>query len=122
MCKNIPNLDKNTVLNIIKSIDKKVQKGMHTEKNQTYYHTGPHHDDIMLGMMPHIIHLIREPTNKHFFTNMTSGFTSVTNKFVLNILEETMAFIMKDKIQMLKYADFLRVVLKENGIKMFTII
>ena len=76
-------------LNIIKSIDKKVQKGMHTEKNQIYYHTGPHHDDIMLGMMPHIIHLIREPTNKHFFTNMTSGFTSVTNKFVLNILEET---------------------------------
>ena len=37
-CKNIPNLDKNTVLNIIRSIDKKVQKGMHT-KNQTYYHT-----------------------------------------------------------------------------------
>ena len=79
---------------------------MHTEKNQTYYHTGPHHDDIMLGMMPHIIHLIREPTNKHFFTNMTSGFTSVTNKFVLKILEKTMSFIMKDKIQMLNYADF----------------
>ena len=59
MCKNIPNLDKNTVLNIIKR--DKVQKGMHTEKNQTYYHTGPHHDDIILGMMPHIIHLIREP-------------------------------------------------------------
>jgi len=106
ICKNIPNINKNTVLNIIKSIDKKVQKGMHTEKNQTYYHTGPHHDDIMLGMMPHIIHLIREPTNKHFFTNMTSGFTSVTNKFVLKILEKTMSFIMKDKIQMLNYADF----------------
>ena len=29
---------------------------------------------------------------------------------------------MKDKIQMLKYADFLRVAIKENGIKMFTII
>ena len=37
VCKNIPNLDKNTVLNIIKSIDKKVQKCMHTEKNQNYY-------------------------------------------------------------------------------------
>ena len=82
VCSNIPGLNEETVNQIIRSIDEKVQKGIRPEKNQTYYHTGPHHDDIMLGMMPHIIHLIREPSNQHIFTNMTSGFTSVTNQFL----------------------------------------
>ena len=58
---------KKTIPAIIKSIDRKVQLGIKSEKNQVYYHTGPHHDDIMLGMMPHIIHLIREPSNMIYF-------------------------------------------------------
>ena len=81
--KSCQDLNKNTISEIIDSIDKKVQHGIRSEKNQIYYHTGPHHDDIMLGMMPHIIHLVREPTNKHIFANMTSGFTSVTNSFLI---------------------------------------
>ena len=106
ICQNIPNLNDKTVPRIIKKIDEKVQRGTDTEKNQIYYHTGPHHDDIMLGMMPHIIHLIREPSNKHYFTNMTSGFTSVTNSFILKILIQTIGFIKKDKVQMIRYSDF----------------
>ena len=106
ICQNIPNLNDKTVPRIIKKIDEKVQRGIDTEKNQIYYHTGPHHDDIMLGMMPHIIHLIREPSNKHYFTNMTSGFTSVTNSFILKILIQTTGFIKKDKVQMIRYSDF----------------
>ena len=47
----------------------------------------------MLGMMPHIIHLVREPTNKHIFTNMTSGFTSVTNSFLIEVIKKTIDFI-----------------------------
>ena len=106
ICQEIPNLNENSVQEIINNIDKKVQRGINTEKNQIYYHTGPHHDDIMLGMMPHIIHLIREPSNKHYFANMTSGFTSVTNSFILRILFQTLSFINHDKIQMLNYSNF----------------
>ena len=106
ICKNIPNLSENTVSEIIDSIDAKVKKGIKQEKDQVYYHTGPHHDDIMLGMMPHIIHLIREPTNKHIFTNMTSGFTSVTNSFIRKIIKKTLDLFHSDKIQMINYDNF----------------
>jgi glucosamine-6-phosphate deaminase len=106
ICKNIPNLSENTVSEIIDSIDAKVKKGIKQEKDQVYYHTGPHHDDIMLGMMPHIIHLIREPTNKHIFTNMTSGFTSVTNSFIRKIIKNTLDLFHSDKIQMINYDNF----------------
>ncbi len=106
ICKNIPELDDQTVNDIISSIDGKVQRGIKSEKEQTYYHTGPHHDDIMLGMMPHIIHLIREPSNKHIFTNMTSGFTSVTNQFLRVVVQDTLDFLRQEKIQMVEYPDF----------------
>jgi len=111
--KNCLNLNKNTISEIIDSIDKKVQRGIKSEKNQTYYHTGPHHDDIMLGMMPHIIHLVREPTNKHIFTNMTSGFTSVTNGFLIEVIKKTIDFIQRDRVRMIHYPDFF-----SNGYKL----
>jgi glucosamine-6-phosphate deaminase len=106
ICKKIPNLSDTTVDEIINSIHLKVKKGIKQEKNQVYYHTGPHHDDIMLGMLPHIIHLIREPSNQHIFTNMTSGFTSVTNSFIRKIIVNTSALIKNDRIQMIDYDDF----------------
>ena len=100
------NFNKNTIPEIINSIDEKVQRGIQSEKNQTYYHTGPHHDDIMLGMMPHIIHLVREPSNRHIFTNMTSGFTSVTNSFLIKILKKTISFLNEGRVKMVTYPDF----------------
>ena len=105
-CKNIPGLNENTVSDIINDIDKKVQKGSKQEIDQIFYHTGPHHDDIMLGLMPYIIQLIREPSNYHHFVNMTSGFTSVTNNFIIDILSHTLSFLNNDKIQMVYYDDF----------------
>ena len=99
-------LDENLISEIIHSIDEKVQRGIRGEKNQVYYHTGPHHDDIMLGMMPHIIHLIREPSNRHIFTNMTSGFTSVTNTFLIKTLKNTLSFLRQDRVKMVLYPDF----------------
>jgi len=47
ICKDIPNLNKDTVELIISNIKEKINKGLQHEKNQTFYHTGPHHDDIM---------------------------------------------------------------------------
>ena len=104
--KNMNGINEKTVDEIIQNIDKKVQQGIKIEKDETYYHTGPHHDDIMLGMMPHIIHLIREPSNRHIFANMTSGFTSVTNSFLNKVIKTTLDFLEKGKIQMIDYLDF----------------
>ena len=84
----------------------KINKGLHHEKNQTFYHTGPHHDDIMLGMMPHVMHLMREKSNTHHFVNMTSGFTSVTNGYLIEVLESTLALLNQNKIQMIEYPNF----------------
>ena len=104
--KKMEDLDQKTITEIVSSINDKVQRGIRSEKNQVYYHTGPHHDDIMLGMMPQIIHLVREPTNKHIFANMTSGFTSVTNSFLVKIIKKTVDFLKKDRIKMITYPDF----------------
>ncbi len=105
-CSLIPNLNENTVNEVIVSFKEKIQKGIKTEENQTYYHTGPHHDDIMLGIFPHISHELRGASNKFTFSILTSGFTAVTNKFIISILADAKGFISEGLIQMLKYPDF----------------
>jgi glucosamine-6-phosphate deaminase len=60
----------------------------------------------MLGFLPYIVHLVRLPDNKHYFSNLTSGFTSVTNAYIENILNNTLAFLANGKIQMIDYPDF----------------
>jgi glucosamine-6-phosphate deaminase len=105
-CKDIPSLGINTLSSIIKKVESKVEKGSKLETDQTFYHTGPHHDDIMLGLMPYVIQLIREPSNHHHFVNMTSGFTSVTNNFILTLLLDTKTFLANHEIQMTKYENF----------------
>lgn len=66
--------------------------GMKPLTNQTFLHTAPHHDDIMLGYLPYINHLVRTPSNKHHFTYLTSGFTAVTNSFMLGLLNDLCKF------------------------------
>jgi len=106
LCKHMPDLNKNTVELIISNIKEKINKGLRHEKDQTFYHTGPHHDDIMLGTMPHVMHLMREKTNTHHFVNMTSGFTSVTNGYLIEVLESTLDLLKKNNIQMIEYSNF----------------
>jgi len=70
------------------SIIERFERGMLPVSNQTILHTGPHHDDIPLGYLPHINHLVRDASNKHHFVTMTSGFTAVTNSYMLSLLED----------------------------------
>ncbi|MBT3589983.1 MAG: glucosamine-6-phosphate isomerase [Candidatus Marinimicrobia bacterium] len=105
-CSQIPNLDEATVPSVLKSMEAKIHKGMTIPDGQSFLHTGPHHDDIILGYLPHVIHLVRSPNNKHCFANMTSGFTSVTNPYVISVLEKTQELLSNGKIQMTMYADF----------------
>jgi glucosamine-6-phosphate deaminase len=88
------------------AIEKKLMKGLESETNQVFLHTGPHHDDIMLGFLPHIAHHVRSHTNQLHFAILTSGFTAVTNSFVNETLVHTLKLIHENRIQMLKYPDF----------------
>jgi len=105
-CKLIPNLSENTVEEVIHSIKEKLNRGMMPTKNEVFFHTGPHHDDIMLGLLPHINHQLREVSNKFNFAVLTSGFTAVTNSFVKEALADTKKFLEAGQVQMVEFADF----------------
>ena len=105
-CSLIPNLSQSTVESVIQSILSKLNKGMVTEKNQTYYHTGPHHDDISLGILPHLHRTFSEASNKSVFSVLTSGFTAVTNRFLIEKLSETKQLLDAGLIQMVNFPDF----------------
>jgi len=74
-------------------LKKKIEDGLKSIEGETFMHTGPHHDDIMLGYLAYIIHLVRSPKNNHFFNYMTSGFTAVSNMYVLQQLKKLLTFI-----------------------------
>ncbi len=107
-CSMIPNLDEKTVQSVIDSIKAKLQKGMEREKNQVYYHTGPHHDDIMLGIMPATNRQSRDASNELHFSVLTSGYTAVTNSFLYDTLIHTKDLINQGKIEMISFPDFFK--------------
>ncbi len=71
----------------------KIQKGLKHVSQTTFLHTEPHHDDIMLSYLAHIYHLVRDASNVHYFANLTSGFTSVTNAYVLSIVRNVEIYL-----------------------------
>jgi glucosamine-6-phosphate deaminase len=107
-CSRIPDLNENTVQSVIDSITAKLEKGMKKETDQVFYHTGPHHDDIMLGIMPLTNRQSREASNEMHFSVLTSGFTAVTNSFLQDLLIDTKDLMNKGKIQMVDYPDFFK--------------
>ena len=102
----IPNLGEHTVQTVIDSITAKFNKGMEHESNQVFYHTGPHHDDIMLGIMPPVARQLRDASNEFHLSVLTSGFTAVINQYVIDLLNESLRLISNDQIQMIKFPDF----------------
>jgi glucosamine-6-phosphate deaminase len=107
-CSKIPDLNENTVQSVIDSILAKLRKGMEKEVNQVYYHTGPHHDDIMLGIMPTTNRQSRDASNELHFSVATSGFTAVTNTFLIDLLVDTKNLINQGKIEMIYFPDFFK--------------
>lgn len=102
----IPGLNEHTVSGVIENIVKKLDHGLSEEKNEVLLHTGPHHDDISLGILPQITKQLNENSNSAHFSVLTSGFTAVTNTFVIDTLKYTKKFLDEGKIQMVKYDDF----------------
>lgn len=107
-CSLIPGLDENTPFEVVESISNKLLNGCKSEHNQMFYHTGPHHDDIMLGILPHVHRISRNETNTSHFSVLTSGFTAVTNDFVISVLDDLKEFLVQERIGMIRYPDFFR--------------
>ncbi len=105
----IPDLSENTVQLVQESIVEKLNRGTTKEKNEVILHTGPHHDDISLGILPHVTNQLQENSNEAHFSVLTSGFTAVTNTFVIDTLLHTKRFLDEGRIQMVKYEDFFKV-------------
>ena len=105
-CSKIPNLSLNTVQHVIDDTEAKLRRGIKPIENEVIYHTGPHHDDIMLGIMPFINRQMRSPSNQVHFAIMTSGYHSVTDAFLLEALQDTLGYLHQDRIQMVHYPDF----------------
>jgi glucosamine-6-phosphate deaminase len=70
-----------------KSLVEKIERGINVPDNQRILHTAPHHDDIELAYFPLLHHLVRSPNNENYFVYCTSGFTAVTNFYVIERLE-----------------------------------
>ena len=64
-----------------------IERGSESCANTRFLHTEPHHDDLMLGYLPYIVRNMRNASNIHYFVTLTSGFTAVTNLFMLRQLE-----------------------------------
>jgi glucosamine-6-phosphate deaminase len=105
----IPELSEDTVNQVMKSIEAKLAKGLEQETDQVLLHTGPHHDDISLGILPHITNQLHEPSNEAHFSVLTSGFTAVTNTFVIETLQFTKKLLDEGKVQMVNFEDFFQV-------------
>ncbi len=84
---------------ISNTVLERFNKGIMTLENEKILHSAPHHDDIMLGYMPYIVHLVRNATNKHHFSILTSGFTAVTNTYMLEVMENLKSHIEKEEFK-----------------------
>ena len=105
-CSRIPDLSLECVQEVIADMEAKLWRGVKPFKDEVIYHTGPHHDDIMLGLMPFINRQLRSPSNQVHFAIMTSGYHSVTDAFLMEALQDTLNYLHQDRIQMVHYPDF----------------
>ena len=73
---------------VVASLMDKIDRGITVKSNRTFLHTEPHHDDVMLGYLPGVVRHIRDHSTKHCFVTFTSGFTAVTNRFMLDLITD----------------------------------
>lgn len=105
-CARIPDLSLDVVQKVIDDVEAKLLRGVAPLDHEVIYHTGPHHDDIMLGIMPFINRQLRSPNNDVHFAIMTSGYHSVTDEFLKEALRDTLDLLRDGLIQMVNYPDF----------------
>jgi glucosamine-6-phosphate deaminase len=70
-----------------------IENGSRPRRNTRFLHTEPHHDDVMLGELPYVVRHTRDASNASHFATLTSGFTSVANRFMRENLGRLAAFL-----------------------------
>jgi glucosamine-6-phosphate deaminase len=80
----------------------RIERGAAACSATRFLHTEPHHDDLMLGYLPAIVRNVRDASNSHYFACLTSGFTAVTNPFMLTRLALALSFLGRDEYRTLK--------------------
>ncbi len=88
------------------SLLSKVDEGRKVRVDRVFLHTAPHHDDIMLGYLPYAVRHLRDPSNRHIFAYMTSGFTSVTNGYALSLVDKLHYFLRRQAFESLVREDY----------------
>ena len=94
--------------NVYNSIESKLIKGACSRQNTRFLHTEPHHDDLMLGYLPHIVRHVRRSSNVHYFACLTSGFTAVTNAYMKNALIQSRRFLTLSTYKTLMQEDYFK--------------
>ena len=94
------------VIAVIDHVKVKLQRGVKPFENEVIFNTGPHHDDIMLGIMPIINRQLRCPSNEVHFGIATSGYNSVNNDYLSQAIDDTLNYLRQGEIQMVIYPDF----------------
>ncbi|MFA6470212.1 MAG: glucosamine-6-phosphate deaminase [Bacteroidota bacterium] len=84
----------------------KIDKGLEQLSHKTFLHTEPHHDDIMLAYMPYLHHLVRDASNHHYFANLTSGFTAVSNVYFLSLIKKLIVHLKRGDLSVLYHAGY----------------
>lgn len=92
---------KNRLIDLENTLKERFSSTLTIPKNKTFFHTAPHHDDIMLGYLPYIVRLLREQSNNHYFNYLTSGFTAVTNKHMYRLVDRLKWFLEREEFQKL---------------------
>lgn len=72
---------------LFRHLDSAIRNGITMPSHQRILHTAPHHDDIELAYFPLLHHLVRSASNKNYFVYCTSGYTAVTNAYLLTCLQ-----------------------------------
>ncbi|HTR81335.1 MAG TPA: glucosamine-6-phosphate deaminase [Bacteroidota bacterium] len=93
---------KEVAAEVQQSLESKIAKGLEPLSKTVFLHTEPHHDDITLGYLSYLYHLVRDPTNEHYFANMTSGFTAVSNHYYHSVIRK-----LKQRIESPSFAELL---------------
>lgn len=64
------------------ALREKVERALNVPRGRRYLHTSPHHDDICLGYLPLVRHILAsDDSSTHRFVYATSGFNAVTSDF-----------------------------------------
>jgi len=71
---------------VVNDLVNRIERGTQALSGTRFLHTEPHHDDLMLGYLPYIVRHVRDASNAHYFACLTSGFTAVTNQFMVDRL------------------------------------